>query len=304
MVESAAPNTAPDTALPPAGGASRIGTFEIPTDGADSGEIDAEAGVARKVAAFTDELADTLWAIDMFDSLPDVYFYVKDRQSRWIVCNEASMRLIGVRPRHRVHGLTEHDFFPKAIADAIHADDREVIRAGSRIIGKTEVILDERGLLTWVSTNKLPLRDRCGNIVGLMGTTRILRRCDELPETYQPFRRAIDYIEENLASPISIETLSDETRLSVSQFRKRFRSLFGIAPNEFILRTRLQRAARLLVTTEDALIKVALDCGFCDQSYFTKRFRDFFGVTPRRYRRIAPQAVGTLPTAATPPQGD
>ena len=262
------------------------------------------AGVAQQIDAFTAELADTLWAIDMFDSLPDVFFYVKDRQSRWIVCNEASMRLLGVRPRHRIHGLTEHDFFPKAIADAIHADDREVIHAGRRIIGKTEVILDERGLLTWVSTNKLPLRGRSGQIVGLMGTTRILSRYEELPETYQPFRRAIDYIEENMASPISIEKLSSETRLSVSQFRKRFRSLFGIPPNEFILRTRLQRAARLLVTTEDALIKIALDCGFCDQSYFTKRFNDFFGVTPRRYRRIAPQGLGILPGAVEAPPQD
>jgi AraC-like DNA-binding protein len=260
---------------------------------------DSDARVARQIADFSDQLADKLWAIDMFDSLPDVYFYVKDRQSRWIVCNDACMRLLGGRHRNRIHGLTEHDFFPKPIADAIHADDREVILNGRKIVGKTEVITDERGLLTWVSTNKLPLFGKSGQIVGLMGTTRILRRYDELPETYQPFRHAIEYIEEHLGKPISIETLSSESRLSVSQFRKRFRNLFGIPPNEFILRTRLQRAARLLAGTDDALIKIALDCGFCDQSYFTKRFRDFFGVTPRGYRRVGPHA----PAPARPVAG-
>lgn len=255
---------------------------------------DSDAEVARQIAAFSDQLADRLWAIDMFDCLPDVYFYVKDRQSRWIVCNDASMRFFGGRHGYRIHGLTEHDFFPKPIADAIHADDREVIEHGRKIVGKTEVITDERGLLTWVSTSKLPLFGKCGRIVGLMGTTRILRRYDELPDTYQPFRRVIEYIEEHLSAPISIETLSSESRLSASQFRKRFRSLFGIPPNEFILRTRLQRAARLLAGTDDALIKIALDCGFCDQSYFTKRFRDFFGVTPRGYRRVAPHATSPV----------
>jgi AraC-like DNA-binding protein len=84
----------------------------------------------------------------------------------------------------------------------------------------------------------------------------------------------------------------------VSQFRKRFRGLFGLSPNEFILRTRLQRAARLLKSTDDPLIRIAIDCGFGDQSYFTKRFRDFFGVTPRRYRLTAPRGVEFQPEDA------
>ncbi len=256
--------------------------------------------VDRRVADFYDELADKLWAVEMFDSLPDVYFYVKDRQSRWIVCNEACMRSLGFRSRNRMHGLTEHDFFPKPIADAIHADDREVILNGRKILGKTEVILDERGLLIWVSTNKLPLLGRTGQIVGLMGTTRVLRRYDELPASYQPFRRVIDHIEKNISTSINVEALSAESNLSVSQFRKRFGKLFGISPNEFILRTRLQRAARLLANSDDALIKIALDCGFCDQSYFTKRFRDFFGVTPRRYRRVVPHGAGSVLGPTTP----
>lgn len=250
-----------------------------------------ELSTAGEVDEFAAELSDRLWAVELFNSLPDIYFYVKDRESRWIVCNDACLQFVGLKTRHGVYGLTEHDFFPKAIADAIHADDRDVILKGRRIIGRTEIILDGFGLLTWVSTNKLPLMGKSGQIVGLMGTTRILKRADELPESYRRFRRVVEYIQANISRAINIGALSKEANLSISQFRKRFRGLFGISPNEFILRTRLQKAARLLRNTDDALIRIALDCGFGDQSYFTKRFRDFFGVTPRRYRLTAAGSV-------------
>lgn len=257
-----------------------------------------DAIVAKQIEKFSESLDNNLWAVEMFNSLSDMYFYIKDRNSRWIVCSDATVRFLGLKTRNQVYGLTEHDFFPKAIADAIHADDREVILHGRRIIGRTELILDEFGLLAWASTNKLPLTGKDGQIIGLMGTTRTLKRPDDLPESYRQFRRVVEYIQANIAAPINITKLSGESNLSVSQFRKRFRGLFGLSPNEFILRTRLQRAARLLKSTDDPLIRIAIDCGFGDQSYFTKRFRDFFGVTPRRYRLTAPRAVEFRPEAA------
>ena len=251
------------------------------------GNVTVESGLA----AFSDGLDVHLWAVDMFDSIPDIYFYIKDKHCRWMTCNEASLRLLGIKRRESVHGITEHDFFPKAIADAIRADDLAVIERGERIVGRTEVILDEFGLLTWVSTNKLPLKGKSGEIVGLMGTTRVLRRYDDLPDAYRPFRRVIAYVQTNLASEIEVTALAKESNLSVSQFRRRFHQIFSISPSEFIVRTRLQTAARMLSNTDSPLINIALECGFCDQSYFTKRFRDFFGVTPKAYRRSAPHLV-------------
>lgn len=251
--------------------------------------------IERQIKKFSDELEDNFWPMEIFNGIPDVFFYVKDRNSRWIVCNDAGLRLLGVKKMSQVYGLTEYDFFPKPIADAIHIDDRSVILNGSRIIDRTEIVLDDNGFLTWASTNKFPLVGKNGDIVGLMGTTRTLKRYDELPEPYQPFSKIIEYVQNNISNSISIVKLSQESNLSVSQFRKRFRSLFGIPPNEFILRTRLQKAARLVASTDDALIEIALDCGFCDQSYFTKRFRDFFGVTPRQYRKFVPNGFRTRP---------
>ena len=79
-----------------------------------------------------------------------------------------------------------------------------------------------------------------------MGITREISTSDDLPEGYRPFQAAIDYIRDNLGSEIRIPELSRLCNLSSSQFRRRFKSVFHLAPAEFILRTRLQAAARRL----------------------------------------------------------
>ena len=241
-------------------------------------------------AEFSHALRDTLWATDLFNSIPDVYFYMKDREGRWITWNDVSMHLLGFNSREKLYGLTDKEFFPRSVVNAIVYDDKEVLFYGRKIIGRTEAIFDELGLLTWASTTKLPILDKQGKIVGLVGTIRILREVGHLPEYYQQFGRTIEYIRLNISSPIDIDKLAKESNLSTSQFRKRFNQLFGMPPSEFVLRTRLQKAARLLSSSDEPLIRVALECGFCDQSYFTKRFHEFFGLTPLKYRQRAPTA--------------
>lgn len=236
--------------------------------------------------AFLSTLRDQPWVLEMFDALPDILFYIKDANCRWVTCNEASLRFLSFASRADVYGAVEYDFFPEKIADAIRADDQDVINNNRPIINRTELIVDDGGHLVWVSTNKIPLMTSDGQVAGLVGTTRLLRQLDDLPDTYRPFHHVMQYIQENISNPIEIAKLAEISHLSGSQFRKRFRHLFRISPQEFVLRARLQRAAKLLSTTDQPLVKVALSCGFCDQSYFTKQFRGFFSMTPRRYRMV------------------
>ena len=238
------------------------------------------------VRSFLLQLEEQPWFMSVFDNLPDVLFYIKDTNSRWITCNQASLRFLNFATVDEVMGAVEHDFFPKVIADAIHADDQEVIGNNRRIVNRTELIVDDTGLLTWVSTSKTPLHARDGGILGLAGTTQVLHRLDDLPSDYQPFRRVMAKIQEDIESGIVVSDLAMLMGLSESQFRKRFKSQFRLSPQEFILRARLQRAARLLSGSSLALSRVALKAGFCDQSYFTKQFRVFFGIPPKRYRQV------------------
>lgn len=233
-----------------------------------------------------ESIEDQPWIVEIFDNLEDIFFYIKDVNGRWVTCNNASLRLLNFSSRTEVYGAVEHDFFPREIADAIKADDQKVLQNCRKIINRTEMIVDEHGLLTWVSTNKIPLRKKDGSIFGLMGTTRKLKQLDDLPIDYRPFHKVMEHIRENLDKTIKINVLAEISCLSESQFRKRFRRLFRLSPQEFIQRARLQRAAKLLSSTDLALVDVALAAGYGGQSYFTKQFHAFFGMTPKRYRQV------------------
>lgn len=238
----------------------------------------------KYVTKFLAGLRDRGNVEQMFDIFPDIYFYIKDRNCRWITCNTACLRLLNFRDQKEVYGATESDFFPPKIAEMIYRDDRDVIDNNRRIINRTELIVDETGRLVWVSTNKLPLAAKNGSIAGLMGTTRILTRSDRLPDDYQQFRGVIDHIQDRVGEKIDVKELARIACLSDSHFRKRFRAQFRLSPQEFILRTRLQAASKMLITSDRPIVGVALACGFADQSYFTRQFGKFFEQSPKRYR--------------------
>ncbi|WP_395014775.1 AraC family transcriptional regulator [Dongia sp.] len=221
---------------------------------------------------------------EILDHLADVYFYVKDVDSRWQECNSATLTLFNASRKSEVLGKTDWDFYPEEIAREIIQDDRAVIESGKPIVNKLEVIVNETGRLLWVLTTKTPARNRDGEICGVMGLTRPVGTTDLLPEGYRQFSKVIAHVEERYRSSLEVSELARIACLSESQFRKRFVKLFKISPSKFINRIRVQTAAKLLLSSKEPISEIALQCGFCDQSYFTRQFSHFFGLTPKRYR--------------------
>jgi len=221
---------------------------------------------------------------EILDHLADVYFYIKDVNSCWQECNSAILTLFNAARKSDVLGKTDWDFYPEEIAKEIIQDDRSVIETGRPIVNKLEVIVDQAGRLLWVLTTKTPARDKNGRICGLMGLTRPVGTTDMLPEGYHQFSRVISYVEDRYRTSLEVSELARIACLSESQFRKRFVKLFKIAPSKFINRIRVQTAAKLLLSSDDPIAEIALQCGFCDQSYFTRQFSSVFGLTPKRYR--------------------
>lgn len=222
---------------------------------------------------------------EILDHLADVYFYLKDADSRWHECNSAVLTLFNAAKKSDVLGKTDWDFYPEQIAREIIQDDRSVMETGRPIVNKLEVIVDETGRLLWVLTTKIPARDKSGRICGLMGLTRPVGTTDMLPEGYRQFSKVIAHVENHYRASLEVSELARIACLSESQFRKRFVKLFRISPSKFINRIRVQTAAKLLLLSgDDPIAEIALQCGFCDQSYFTRQFSNFFGLTPKRYR--------------------
>lgn len=101
-----------------------------------------------------------------------------------------------------------------------------------------------------------------------------------------PFRlrRAIDFIEANLACPIGVAEIAIAAGISAYHFSRAFRQATGKPPYAFLLDRRLERAKGMLRSVDASLTTVSRDCGFASLSQFSRTFRRALGVTPTSYR--------------------
>jgi PAS domain S-box-containing protein len=106
----------------------------------------------------------------LIDNMPD-NIYVKDTKSRFVVANVAVARLMGTTPDGLL-GKTDFDFYPKELASKYYADGQNVVRTGKALVDQEEPAVDPQGKRKWYSTTKVPLRNRSGDIVGIVGISR------------------------------------------------------------------------------------------------------------------------------------
>ncbi|MNQ60185.1 HTH-type transcriptional activator RhaS [compost metagenome] len=92
------------------------------------------------------------------------------------------------------------------------------------------------------------------------------------------------YIQDNLARRISVAEMAQVACLSPSHFHAQFKDSVGLTPHQYLLKTRLDRAARLLRESDQSLVRIAEECGFSSQSALTTAMRRYLGLTPKRLR--------------------
>ena len=97
-------------------------------------------------------------------------------------------------------------------------------------------------------------------------------------------RRAIDFIEANLANPIGLAEVAASTGLTRMHFAAQFRSTTGYSPHTYLLRRRLEHAQMLLRSSEFSVLNVALSCGFSSHAHFTAVFKRMIGEPPNAWR--------------------
>jgi AraC family transcriptional regulator len=95
---------------------------------------------------------------------------------------------------------------------------------------------------------------------------------------------ALRLIEAKADQPLSLSRLAHAAAMSPYHFLRTFRAVVGMTPHQFILHTRLHRAAVRLRQTADGISAIAFAAGFNDLSTFNRRFSRIVGVSPSVYR--------------------
>ena len=101
------------------------------------------------------------------------------------------------------------------------------------------------------------------------------------------FRDIIKKISENYAdSELSVHLLAQEANMSDVHFRKIFKTIYKVSPQQYIIALRIDRAKELLTFEDISVLDISEALGFSDSCHFSRIFKQKTGYTPLEYRRI------------------
>ncbi len=94
----------------------------------------------------------------------------------------------------------------------------------------------------------------------------------------------IEKIHLDFADDLKPTELATLAKLSQTQLERRMRKVFKVSTSQYIRKTRIGAAARMLTESDKTIINIAMDCGYGDQSAFTRQFKTTVGMAPGAYR--------------------
>jgi PAS domain S-box-containing protein len=213
----------------------------------------------------------------------DSFYFAKNLQGIFICVDKSLLRHFHMQNSSDILGKTDFDIQRHDLAQKHRDDDKVIIESGKTVPSKIELVGDGKGNVKWVQTTKAPLRNIKGDVVGIEGLSRDIRMTKESIEPYNEFKNTISYLQKNFKNSVNIKDLAYQNAMSVSTFERKFKKHFGCSPSQFIKKLRIDHACDLLCSNYD-LSDIALECGFCDQSYFSKEFKKIMTMTPRQFK--------------------
>ena len=222
--------------------------------------------------------------LQSLEHLPGVLYFVKDAQSRLMSISRGSIERMGFPSEEELIGRTVHDYLPPELAEKYLTDDQWVIRHGKAKRNIVEMWFNEQGFRDWIITDKYPLRNVRGKVVGLIGTIQTFEARRKILAHLGPVGKAADFIRDHMGTPIMLSEIARHAGLSERQLQRLFRRAFGMTMQQFIIQTRVQAAIHELTHSARSIAEIAIMFGFSDQSAFTNKLREVTGLPPRIYR--------------------
>lgn len=223
----------------------------------------------------------------LIETLVDVIFCAKDLDGRYTDVNSAFVRRTDQTSKRDVVGRRAGDLFAAELAARYEAQDAEVLATGEPLRDQLELIRRANGKLGWYLTTKLPVASRDDPVrpVGVVSLSRDLAAPTDENIALERLQDVVAYVQERLSSTIRVADLAEVAECSASQLERRMRRVFGVSATQYVLRVRVEAAARLLAESDMPLAEVATLCGFYDQPDLTRHFARVTNSTPAQFRR-------------------
>lgn len=236
---------------------------------------------------FLEELRPGQIATSLFQFLPEILFWIKDKEGRFQFVNQAYCEHLCLSADEIV-GKTDFDVHTGELAQVFVSDDMSILRDGKSLLNKSELVTSMAGGIEWRSTSKIALFSRKGDIIGTAGFSRRMKHHEgqPLPGVYRGISRLIEYIHDNISKSISIPELAKEAAMSISTLERHFKSHLNTTPKRFLVRAKIAAGCKRLLNTGMTVAEVAESLGYQEHASFTRAFSNVMHMSPNAYRNF------------------
>ena len=170
----------------------------------------------------------------LIDNLPDST-YIKDRDSRFLLCSHQTVQAAGVETPEQLIGRTDFDFYPPEIATRFFEEEQELMRSGKPLLNVERCVDDPRtGQKVWDLTTKVPLRDGEGRIVGLVGISKNITELKRSQEALRESLQTSSDIVTSIPSGLLLYKYTAPNKLTLIDTNPAAAELLGIDVRQYI----------------------------------------------------------------------
>lgn len=219
------------------------------------------------------------------------------RQKKWRCVSQGHISIIPANLPHEAHWEQQSEVV------VLKFDPAFIVQAADELNGRqTEIVEQWNARDSLIQQLALALRKEFQE--GLPGrlyiesvanvlVTHLLRSYSSSGQPVQEFtgglpnyklRHATEYINDNFERDLNLAEIAAAVEMSVYHFARLFKQSTGLAPHQYIMECRIERAKELLTNKNLSLAEIAYRVGFASQSHFTTIFRKLTATTPKAYR--------------------